>query len=766
MNLFGKRPLALFCVSFAAAAVLGLFMTLQNIEMHLFLAIFLSTIAALLLAVPLFLHRFSPRLLTPALALIFASLALVQSWFGIGSKLKAVSSLTHEVTCQILVKEEYYAKSYLSTYRAEILSIDGKPLGVMGEVSLPFDAEWKVGDVVSGDFSVISVNNGSENTLYRMSDKILIELDSDKDSLSVIDYTAPDKLTIAISSLREQLSTLIGRFVMGEEGDLVSSLFLNKRELLEDQTALTFRRTGTTHLLAISGMHLSILILLVEKLLRTFSVKKNARCIAVLLITLFYLTLTGFALSACRAFLMCCFVYLSWLFRSDNDPVTSLFFSLFLILVISPYSVCDIGMWMSVLAVLGILIAMRFLEAMRDRLRKKGVTKIRLRVIMSVFSSVLIALAAEIFILFPMWLAFDELSLVALPCGILLSPLVTLVLLLTPIMLVFSWLPFVASFLGSLLYAVCHVMLEAVSFFSSFQGITVSLGHRFFNVLIPLSSVLIALILIVKLKRKWLLPAAMGGTVLAVALFLCALRLPPVKSMTADYLRLNENELMLFSYGEASVICDSTNGALSSVYPTRELLCARQVTEIEAYVLTHYHTRHVSMLNRLVSTLPVHAFYLPLPNSTDENQVFSSVLSLADEHGITVLLYDRNTPLAFGPLTLTVSSEVYLKRSTQPIFYVTAHAFDKELIYISESTHESLALHRELCDKTPEADYLLLGIHGPITKQPFSYPLGDALVFLSDFSLVDHFVLQDAPNGKIVCDSTHISIPLQKDDKN
>ena len=768
MNLFGKRPLALFCASFALASVLGCYLTLQRIRLHLPLTVLLFLIAALLLAVPLLLHRFHPKLLTPIIAFLFAALSLIQSQCVIGNKLSKLAPFDgQEVSCRLLIKEKAFALSYLSCYRAEIETLDGTPLNAMAEVTLPFYAEWEVGDVILGDFSLHSVNDGSENTLYRLADQILLELEGEAQGYSVVDRVKPDILAVAISDFRELLSERIGNLIDGEEGNLVSSLFLNKRELLEDRTTLAFRRTGTTHLLAISGMHLSILILLVEKLLCALGVSKRTRCITVLLVTFFYLALTGFALSACRAFLMCCFVYLSWLFRSDNDPITSLFFSLFLILVISPYSVCDIGMWMSVLAVLGILITVELLEAVREALKKrKRMSPKAIRLIMSTLSSVALSLAAEIFILFPMWLAFDELSLVALPCGLILSPLVTVVLFLTPVMLLFSWLPLIAAPLGALLCAVCRVMLEAVSYFSSFRGITVSLGYRFFDYLIPISSILIALLLIIKLKRKWLLSLAMGGTVLSIGIFISVLRLPAADSLTADFLSQKENELLLFSYAEQSVICDSSTGAYSPLRSAYDLLRARNTTEISAYVLTHYHTLHVSTLSRLFSAFAVRAVYLPLPQTEKESAVLTSLLALVKENGITAHIYDRGKPLALGPLSLTVSNEAYLKRSTQPTFYIKASAFGQELLYIGESAHEDQALYRALCEQTKNAELVIFGSHGPITKQSFSSPLGEGYTFLSDESLLPFFSPESKPTGKIVCGSTQISLTVQKDDKN
>lgn len=761
MNLFAKRPLALFCASSAAAALLGAWLTQKQISIHLPLALLFVLLSALFLAVPIFLHRFRPHLLTPILALLFAALALLQSHVAVERKLDVILSFGDEAQrCQVEILEKEVSKSYLSVYLVKLTTVDDTHLNTRAEVSFPFYTDFSVGDCLESDFSLQVTTNDPENASYRLSNGILVELESVSEEITVTDHRAPDLLTEGLAALKNSLSEFLSMQVGGEEGNLVSSLLLGKRELLEPATKRDFRRTGTTHLLAISGMHLSVIVLLIDRLLRVFGVRKKPRCVVILLITLGYLALTGFALSACRAFLMCCFVYLSWLFHGDNDTVTSLFFALFFILFVSPLSVYDIGMWMSVLAVLGILVALRSLEFWREKLRRKGWSAKRVRRVLRPVSAICISLAAELFILYPMWIAFDELSLVALPCGLLLSPLVTLLLFLTPFLFFFAWLPPVATLLGKLLYGISHLALEAVGALSRLRGITVSLEHGFFAILIPIFSITIALLLVVRLKRKWPIPASMGAALMSIALFLCFLRLPATESITADYYGKKDNALLVFSAREESVVCDVTSGAYTTIGEARTLLAENTATEISAYVLTHYHQSHVSSLSRLLSNTLVRALYLPVPQNENELGIHNTLLALAENNDCEAILYERGVPLSLGDLTLKISNEVYLKRSTHPTFYVEASAFGTTLCYVGESLHEDEALYEELCQTTENADLLILGIHGPITKTAFSYPLGNMTV-LTDPLLLDHMVLEDAPTGKILCESTRITLPME-----
>ena len=52
------------------------------------------------------------------------------------------------------------------------------------------------------------------------------------------------------------------------------------------------------------------------------------------------------------------------------------------------------------------------------------------------------------------------------------------------------------------------------------------------------------------------------------------------------------------------------------------------------------------------------------------------------------------------------------------------------------------------------------GLGQNIVNMNFSYPLGNMTV-LTDPLLLDHMVLEDAPTGKILCESTRITLPME-----
>lgn len=767
MNLFGRRPLALFCALYATASVCGCLLTAGNLSIHIPVSVFFAFLSVLFLILLIFLPSLRARFLTLTLACLFISSAFLASWVTIGKKTVAVADLYEtKSNCVLQIQEILSLQSYGAVYRGTALRLGDKDIDIGAILTFDFETDFEVGDILQGDAFIYPIGNESNNSSLRYADGIFLSLESENDEFYVIGHTPAHPVSQWLVKTRDSLSQILCRLVEGEEGNLVSSLLLGKRELLGGGTIRDFRRSGVSHLLAISGLHLSIMIAFADFFLRGLRIKKHFRCIAVLFFAFFYLALTGFALSTVRAFIMSVFLYLSFLLRSDNDPITSLFFALFLILAISPFSVYDIGMWMSFSAVLGILVTNELISALRDHLRTRHAKlKKSVRLLLTVLSTLSISVAATLFTCFPLWFAFDEMSLLSVPSGILLSPLVTITLVLAPPALLFSSVSWLAPFFGKILHFVCRAILWTVSWFSSWHGSTVSLRYPVISIFVPLTMVIVGLLLVVRFKHKWMVAATACTIILCFACTVTVIRFRDNNTVITDFRSLGENEILVFSGNEESIVCDMTTGSYSPVQLARELSEKRYSTQIGAYVLTHYHSRQVPSLSRLLASAMVRHLCLPTPQNNKELGIFSSLLALAHKNRVDVLVFDRGVPFVPGnlPLSLSVFPETYLKRSTHPTFAISAVSNQKTFLYVAESAHESKELYDLLCREIPDAFAVIFGIHGPISKSHFSYPIENVpYVIFSNESLLPFWTTTEVPCGKIISDADSFTISQNK----
>lgn len=145
--------------------------------------------------------------------------------------------------------------------------------------------------------------------------------------------------------------------VEGEQFALVTALMIGERAYLEPETVREFSYAGAIHVLSVSGLHVGIMYVLLDKLLFFLKRGKHGRKLQYILIIAgiwAYAVVTGLPSSVVRAALMFSIVAMANLFRRDSDNFNSVATAAFLQLFINPFELTQIGFQLSYLAVLGI----------------------------------------------------------------------------------------------------------------------------------------------------------------------------------------------------------------------------------------------------------------------------------------------------------------------------------------------------------------------------------------------------------------------------
>lgn len=156
-------------------------------------------------------------------------------------------------------------------------------------------------------------------------------------------------------SIREKISnTLLEKKFQVSLLPLVQTLFLGQRQDLSPVVFNEFRRAGVVHLLAISGLHISILIGFLFAVFKPLTSIKNGNELQLLLVLLFlwsYVFLVGFSASVVRAGTMFTAISIGLYSKKMINVQCSLIASLFLLLLLNPNFLWQVGFQMSYLAV-------------------------------------------------------------------------------------------------------------------------------------------------------------------------------------------------------------------------------------------------------------------------------------------------------------------------------------------------------------------------------------------------------------------------------
>ena len=170
----------------------------------------------------------------------------------------------------------------------------------------------------------------------------------------------------SVSAWSSRLSNEAARYVASlplrnSTSALLQAMLLGHREHLPDALRMLYRDTGAAHVLALSGLHLSI----VFGLLECFMIRlltgawRYVMGILALMLVWGYALLTGFPVSLCRAAVMVSVFLVAQMRLSGTDGWHSLSLAALLILWIAPSSLCDIGFQLSFSAIVGILLFYR-----------------------------------------------------------------------------------------------------------------------------------------------------------------------------------------------------------------------------------------------------------------------------------------------------------------------------------------------------------------------------------------------------------------------
>lgn len=186
--------------------------------------------------------------------------------------------------------------------------------------------------------------------------------------------------------LKMKIINSTGTIFTKEEEGVVLGIILGNTENITDETKDVFSGSSLSHLLAVSGAHISYIVLGLITFFRKLRITKKINYILTAILLIFYLFVIGFTASATRAVIMTIFLLLQIVFCRKQDLATTISFSLCIILLENPYKILDVGLLLSYLGTLGIIIIFNKIKS-KD---KKMMDKLKDMCILTISAQVLI----------------------------------------------------------------------------------------------------------------------------------------------------------------------------------------------------------------------------------------------------------------------------------------------------------------------------------------------------------------------------------------
>ncbi len=222
---------------------------------------------------------------------------------------------------------------------------------------------------IFGKLRVNDFKTGEKFALYNMSSNIIGSCFSDYSNFEFQN----NKNTSFDESVRTIVYNKLTDFDL-KYANLGYAMFFGDDTLVEDDIILSFRTTGIAHLIAVSGLHISIIIAMLGFVLRLLKVSDKTKFVIFVVVFAFYSYLCNFAVSVLRACLMALVLLYMKIRGRCYDGLSSMAFSIIPILLINPLNMFKVSFILSYMAVFSIIIFTKTLVVVFDKVFHKNLS--------------------------------------------------------------------------------------------------------------------------------------------------------------------------------------------------------------------------------------------------------------------------------------------------------------------------------------------------------------------------------------------------------
>ncbi len=209
------------------------------------------------------------------------------------------------------------------------------------------------------------------------------------------DLSFKQETFLGVLKLKKKLKTTLNYNLPEPEASLANALILGYKKSLYSEDKDSFRKAGLSHLMVISGTHISILAGLFFSALIFIGLNRKQALRFLFLFFIFYPLLIGFSAAALRASIMGALVFLAYYFGRLSNSKTALVLAANIILFYKPLlAYTDIGFQLSFAALLGIIYIYPLTLAIRGKIERRAL--VQSKILVYFFEAFSLTLACQI----------------------------------------------------------------------------------------------------------------------------------------------------------------------------------------------------------------------------------------------------------------------------------------------------------------------------------------------------------------------------------
>ena len=356
-----------------------------------------------------------------------------------------------KVLIQAIIMSNPEEKEYKNTYEIKVVQIENienktksnKSLNLLCNIKKQDNISLKYGDKIefTSIYELPSTKRnegGFDYMQYLKTKKISGIVDVSLNEIKVIEENKAPLIKTIMHNLKNSLIAKITQILPKDTAGICIGLLLGDKTLISEEIQNNFKQSSLSHMLAISGAHISYILLGITTFLHILKFHKRWSKIIVIVFLIFFMALVGFTPSVTRACIMSIISLLAGILFRKPNIYQNLAISSIIILLINPYSLLDIGFQLSFGGTIGIVLLMKNKEKPKLETEQNKENNLVYKIFNYIKQIIKVSISANLVILPIMIYHFNTISATFLISNILASPILAISLILGLIFIIFS----------------------------------------------------------------------------------------------------------------------------------------------------------------------------------------------------------------------------------------------------------------------------------------------------------------------------------------
>lgn len=528
----------------------------------------------------------------------------------------------------------------------------------------PDISKAKIGDKIYAEGTVVLFESPSNDGCFDAVSYYLsrnIRFSIDVDNFHIVNSSS-FSFVETLRSFREIIAVKIDTYMSDNSGLLKAILLGDKTDIGEYEKEL-YQRGGISHILAISGLHVSNLSIIICFFLGKSGIPKNVSVIVSVIFLFVYAVFSGFSSSVVRAVIMFGISNTSMLLAKDYDVPTAMSLSFFIYTLFYPYSYSSPGTVLSYAAIFSIWLysvnykrfhKVKYENRIHNFIDQKILKTLYMSLFLFIFS---LPLVLNYFYTIPVYSVIVNMYVVPV-MAVLFMTSITAVL--------FS---FVNGTIASFLFKICSILISSFTSIvdlsvDELNGIMVPGKPHIIEIVFFYAVLLLILVVFAKFKRKYMLMS------LLVIPLIFIMTKGANNSITMIDVDQGECSVITTEAGDVFMIdCGSTGESNIFKYTVEPYLLANGIDRIDYVFLSHSDMDHVNgiieYMQKRIDTIEISNIVITTQMYKDED-IAEKIINVANKKGINIKLMKasdkimcRNTVITcMHPAYDTVSDDV------------------------------------------------------------------------------------------------------------